>query len=131
MQDLKKRMEAAVNEPDKDKQREMVQQIVDSPEMLQFKEMIQNVFNRICEIITDFIETLCEVLKPIVRVVKKYQRINSFRRQRIQHKGGMILMNNHKKKKLKKRLARRAKEVDKYQVNNAWRNIFVQAGIIK
>ncbi|HDR7791269.1 DUF3983 domain-containing protein [Bacillus cereus] len=40
-------------------------------------------------------------------------------------------MNNHKKKKLKKRLARRAKEVDKYQVNNAWRNIFVQAGIIK
>ncbi|KAA0753329.1 DUF3983 domain-containing protein [Bacillus sp. AY1-10] len=40
-------------------------------------------------------------------------------------------MANHKKKKLKKRLARRAKDVKKYQVNRAWRNIFVQAGILK
>ncbi|MDM5439863.1 DUF3983 domain-containing protein [Bacillus hominis] len=40
-------------------------------------------------------------------------------------------MSNHKKKKLKKRLARRAKAVDKYRVENAWRNIFVQAGILK
>ncbi|BCC08470.1 TPA: DUF3983 domain-containing protein [Bacillus cereus] len=40
-------------------------------------------------------------------------------------------MNNHKKKKLKKRLARRAKAVDKSRVNKAWRNIFVQAGILK
>ncbi|HHK5596354.1 TPA: DUF3983 domain-containing protein [Bacillus tropicus] len=40
-------------------------------------------------------------------------------------------MANHKKKKLKKRLARRAKDVEKYQVNKAWRNIFVQAGILK
>ncbi|QTR81166.1 DUF3983 domain-containing protein (plasmid) [Bacillus cytotoxicus] len=40
-------------------------------------------------------------------------------------------MSNHKKKKLKKRLAKRAKEVDKYQTNKAWRNIFVQAGILK
>nr|WP_257143587.1 DUF3983 domain-containing protein [Bacillus thuringiensis] len=28
-------------------------------------------------------------------------------------------------------MARRAISVDKYQVNKAWRNIFVQAGIIK
>ncbi|EAL11176.1 hypothetical protein protein [Bacillus cereus G9241] len=31
MQELKMRMEAAINEPDKDKQREMVQEIMDSP----------------------------------------------------------------------------------------------------
>ncbi|MCU5028564.1 DUF3983 domain-containing protein [Bacillus thuringiensis serovar brasilensis] len=40
-------------------------------------------------------------------------------------------MSNHKKKKLKKYLTRRAKAVDKYQTNKAWRNIFVQAGIVK
>ncbi|PGA25508.1 DUF3983 domain-containing protein [Bacillus wiedmannii] len=40
-------------------------------------------------------------------------------------------MNNHKKKKLKKRLARRAKLVDKYQTDKAWRNIFVKRGILK
>ncbi len=42
----------------------------------------------------------------------------------------VIAMNNHKKKKLKKRLAKRAKVVDKYQTNKAWRNIFVKAGIV-
>ncbi|TXR65610.1 DUF3983 domain-containing protein [Bacillus sp. AR18-7] len=36
-----------------------------------------------------------------------------------------------KKRKVRKSIARRAKDVDKYQVNKAWRNIFVQAGIIK
>ncbi|MDO3374567.1 DUF3983 domain-containing protein [Bacillus paranthracis] len=40
-------------------------------------------------------------------------------------------MSNHKKKKLKKRLAKRAKAVDKSRTNKAWRNIFVQAGILK
>ncbi|PEA80780.1 DUF3983 domain-containing protein [Bacillus pseudomycoides] len=40
-------------------------------------------------------------------------------------------MSNHKKKKLKKVIARRAKAVDKYQVDKAWRNIFVKAGILK
>ncbi|PFV39831.1 DUF3983 domain-containing protein [Bacillus cereus] len=28
-------------------------------------------------------------------------------------------------------MTRRAKDVEKYQVNKAWRNIFVQAGILK
>ncbi|WP_193654077.1 DUF3983 domain-containing protein [Bacillus mycoides] len=40
-------------------------------------------------------------------------------------------MENAKKKKIRKDIARRAISVDKYQVNKAWRNIFVQAGIIK
>lgn len=40
-------------------------------------------------------------------------------------------MTNHNKKKLKKRLARRAKAVDKYQTDKSWRNIFVKAGILK
>ncbi|WP_142323818.1 DUF3983 domain-containing protein [Bacillus cereus] len=39
-------------------------------------------------------------------------------------------MNKHKKKKLKKRLARRAKDFDKSRTNKAWRNIFVKAGIV-
>lgn len=39
-------------------------------------------------------------------------------------------MTNHNKKKLKKRLARRAKAVGKYQTDKAWRNIFVKAGIV-
>lgn len=34
-------------------------------------------------------------------------------------------------KKIRKAIARRTKEVEKYQVNKAWRNIFVQAGILK
>ncbi|WP_144496932.1 DUF3983 domain-containing protein [Bacillus toyonensis] len=38
---------------------------------------------------------------------------------------------NHKKKKLRKRLARRAKQVEKHHFNKAWRNIFVRAGIVK
>ncbi|KPU55827.1 MULTISPECIES: DUF3983 domain-containing protein [Bacillus cereus group] len=40
-------------------------------------------------------------------------------------------MANLKKRKTRKAIARRAKDVDKYQVNKAWRNIFVQAGVIK
>ncbi|MEG7934965.1 DUF3983 domain-containing protein [Bacillus mobilis] len=40
-------------------------------------------------------------------------------------------MNNHKKKKLKKYLAKRAKAVDKYQTDKSWRNIFVKRGILK
>ncbi len=36
-----------------------------------------------------------------------------------------------KKRKVRKAIARRAKDLGKYQVNKAWRNIFVQAGIIK
>lgn len=43
----------------------------------------------------------------------------------------MIVMNKHKKKKEKKRLARRAKSIDPYQTDTSWRNIFVQAGILK
>ncbi|MBY7126715.1 DUF3983 domain-containing protein [Bacillus sp. 8YEL33] len=40
-------------------------------------------------------------------------------------------MENAKKKKIRKAIARRAISVDKYQVKKAWRNIFVQAGIVK
>ncbi|EOP99253.1 hypothetical protein IGM_00289 [Bacillus cereus HuB4-4] len=36
-----------------------------------------------------------------------------------------------KKRKIRKAIARRAKDVEKFQVNKAWRNIFVQAGILK
>ena len=36
-----------------------------------------------------------------------------------------------KKRKIRKAIARRTKEVEKHQVANAWRNIFVRAGIIK
>ncbi|MDA2782282.1 DUF3983 domain-containing protein [Bacillus cereus group sp. Bc002] len=36
-----------------------------------------------------------------------------------------------KKRKIRKAIARRAKSVEKYQVEKAWRNIFVQAGIVK
>ncbi|WJE54309.1 DUF3983 domain-containing protein [Bacillus cereus] len=40
-------------------------------------------------------------------------------------------MTSLKKRKIKKAIARRAKSVDKHQVDSAWRNIFVQAGILK
>ncbi|OWW08946.1 DUF3983 domain-containing protein [Bacillus sp. MB353a] len=36
-----------------------------------------------------------------------------------------------KKRKIRKAIARRAKDVEKYQVNKVWRNIFVQVGILK
>lgn len=36
-----------------------------------------------------------------------------------------------KKRKIRKAIVRRAKSVEKYQVDKAWRNIFVQAGILK
>ncbi|WIG38843.1 DUF3983 domain-containing protein [Bacillus toyonensis] len=36
-----------------------------------------------------------------------------------------------KKRKTRKAIACRAKAFEKYQVNKAWRNLFVQADIIK
>ncbi|KAA6469344.1 MULTISPECIES: DUF3983 domain-containing protein [Bacillus cereus group] len=36
-----------------------------------------------------------------------------------------------KKRKIRKAIARRGKDVEKFQVNKAWRNIFVKAGILK
>ncbi|WJE51130.1 DUF3983 domain-containing protein [Bacillus cereus] len=36
-----------------------------------------------------------------------------------------------KKKKTRKAITRRAKVFEKYRVENAWRNIFVQADILK
>ncbi|HDR7791234.1 DUF3983 domain-containing protein [Bacillus cereus group sp. Bc252] len=36
-----------------------------------------------------------------------------------------------KKRKIRKAIARRTKSVEKYRVEKAWRNIFVQAGIVK
>ncbi|MDZ4519052.1 MULTISPECIES: DUF3983 domain-containing protein [Bacillus cereus group] len=40
-------------------------------------------------------------------------------------------MKKLKKRKIKKAIARRGKSVEKYRVETAWRNIFVQAGILK
>ncbi|MDM5155866.1 DUF3983 domain-containing protein [Bacillus sp. DX1.1] len=40
-------------------------------------------------------------------------------------------MTSLKKRKMRKAVLRRAKSVDKYRVANAWRNIFVQIGILK
>ncbi|SHM83896.1 Protein of unknown function [Bacillus sp. bc15] len=40
-------------------------------------------------------------------------------------------MKKHKKRKVRKAIARRAKSFEKYRVETAWRNIFVQAGILK
>lgn len=44
--------------------------------------------------------------------------------------GGKTMKKN-KKRKVRKAIARRAKSVDKYRVKIAWRNLFVQAGILK
>ncbi|HDX9609128.1 DUF3983 domain-containing protein [Bacillus toyonensis] len=40
-------------------------------------------------------------------------------------------MANLKKRKTRKANARRAKAFEKYRVEKAWRNIFVQVGILK
>ncbi|MFT4141199.1 MAG: DUF3983 domain-containing protein [Bacillus sp. (in: firmicutes)] len=40
-------------------------------------------------------------------------------------------MSKNKKKKRKKFIARRIKKNENIKIKNAWRNIFVQAGIIK
>ncbi|HEK9103624.1 TPA: DUF3983 domain-containing protein [Bacillus pseudomycoides] len=40
-------------------------------------------------------------------------------------------MKSLKKRKMRKAIARRTKAVDKYRIENAWRNIFIQAGILK
>lgn len=40
-------------------------------------------------------------------------------------------MTSLKKRKIKKAITRRAKAVDKHRFENAWRNIFVRAGILK
>lgn len=39
-------------------------------------------------------------------------------------------MANLKKRKIRKSIARRTKLVDNYRVARAWRNIFVQAGVV-
>ncbi|AJG58880.1 hypothetical protein AW22_5283 [Bacillus cereus D17] len=126
LDDLQKQMTLALNEPNKDKQREMVQEIMDSPEMAQFKELFQNIW----DCISGIIKVIYEPIKKIARLIIKQKRINSYRRQRIKHRRRVSNMSNHKKKKLKKRLARRAKVFDKFRTNKAWRNIFVKAGIV-
>ncbi|MDG0949996.1 DUF3983 domain-containing protein [Bacillus paranthracis] len=40
-------------------------------------------------------------------------------------------MKKLKKRKIKKAIVRRGKLFDKQRTNDAWRNIFVQAGILK
>lgn len=75
MQYLKRSMEAAINETDKDKQRVMVQEIMDSPEMARFKEVFLRVWNQIKEFVIK-----CE------RTIKKYKRTASFKRQHIKYK---------------------------------------------
>ncbi|MEK4503544.1 DUF3983 domain-containing protein [Bacillus sp. FSL R12-0069] len=40
-------------------------------------------------------------------------------------------MKKHKKRKIKKAIARRSKSIDKERVEAAWRNLFIQAGILK
>ncbi|PGX99893.1 DUF3983 domain-containing protein [Bacillus cereus] len=40
-------------------------------------------------------------------------------------------MKKHKKRKIKKAIARRTKLFEKHRFDTAWRNIFVQAGILK
>ncbi|MEX0417512.1 DUF3983 domain-containing protein [Bacillus sp. C30] len=40
-------------------------------------------------------------------------------------------MKKLKKRKIRKAIARRAKSFEKHRVKTAWRNIFVQAGILK
>lgn len=44
--------------------------------------------------------------------------------------GGKTMKKN-KKRKVRKAIARRGKLVEKYRVETAWRNLFVQAGILK
>nr|WP_206704524.1 DUF3983 domain-containing protein [Bacillus wiedmannii] len=44
---------------------------------------------------------------------------------------GRVNVANLKKRKIKKAVDRRARAIDKDRVKNAWRNIFVQAGILK
>lgn len=75
MQYLKRSMEAAINEPDKDKQRVMVQEIMDIPEMARFKELFLRVRDQIKEFVIK-----CE------RTIKKYKRTASFKRQHIKYK---------------------------------------------
>ncbi|PEQ33402.1 DUF3983 domain-containing protein [Bacillus cereus] len=40
-------------------------------------------------------------------------------------------MKKHKKRKIRKAITRRGKSVEKYRVETAWRNLFVQTGILK
>ncbi len=61
MKELKMRMEAAINEPSKDKQREMIQEIMVSEVMAQFKKLFLNIWNQIKEFVIK-----CE------RMVRKY-----------------------------------------------------------
>ncbi|MED0906339.1 hypothetical protein CN327_06875 [Bacillus cereus] len=75
MKELKMRMEAAINEPYKDKQREMIQEIMVSEVMAQFKKLFLNIWNQIKEFVIK-----CE------RMVRKYQRTASFKRQHIKYK---------------------------------------------
>ncbi|OPA04875.1 MULTISPECIES: DUF3983 domain-containing protein [Bacillus cereus group] len=40
-------------------------------------------------------------------------------------------MTKRKKQKMRKSILRRAKEIDQYRVEKAWRNIFIKAGMLK
>lgn len=125
--ELKKQIESALNEPNKDKQEKMVHEIMKSPEMYQFEKVIQKLWEYIAKVV----KILIESIRQIARAIKKYQRSNSFKRQRIKHKGRVLKMVNRKKRKLKKAINKRAKKFEKDRVTSAWRNIFVKRGILK
>jgi len=67
LDDLKKQMILALYEPDEDKKREMVQEIMDSPEMEEFNNMMKQLW----DCITSFVKTLFDHIRKIVRAVKK------------------------------------------------------------
>ncbi|HFK1537580.1 TPA: hypothetical protein ACGXMY_005636 [Bacillus cereus] len=81
-EELVKRMEAALNETDKDKQRKIVQEIKNSPELAWFQETLRNIWRMTYTVV----EQLWEMVKQATRTATKQQRINSFRRQHIKHK---------------------------------------------
>lgn len=93
--EIKQRVDAIMNEPDKDKQEEMIKRLKESPEYEAVQKFIQSAFNKIRETI----EMVMRAIKRFVRIFKSYRsevRKSFYKKKRTQRK-------NWKKWKKRKR----------------------------
>ncbi|MBG0962250.1 hypothetical protein [Bacillus sp. SRB1LM] len=67
--EIKQHVDAIMNEPDKDKQEEMIKRLKESPEYEAVQKFIQSVFNKIKETI----EMVMRGIKRFVKIVNVYR----------------------------------------------------------
>ncbi|KXY95168.1 hypothetical protein AT279_21870 [Bacillus cereus] len=96
---LNKQMETAVNEPNKEKQKEMIEDIKKSPDFEQLRQSMQLFVESFKKAVSQIVENISRVIRPIYKIYtcyRKGQRKSFYKKKRTQRK-------NWKKWKKRKR----------------------------